>query len=373
MLTLTWNYSSSPPVVTDSCVPVTGELIQGSGTNTATATYFPEIGFTTFEITGGAGGSSLTGGGAPGGADVVFVTVDVQPGEVFGYVSACTGELAIGGAGFAQGGSSGNVLSTSLTPPQAWDAWAGCGTNCSQTYYVGETDTGGEGGGGGGASALCAGAGCNPNTPLCSGTEPVVWTGTTDCVIAVAGGGAGAGVPTTFQNARDSASLLGHCSYRWRRSGLDTSNFDRRLPGTYAGGSLTPGQNGSDPTLSTGASGGDNGTGLFLPTVAFSTANDQGNNSTFATTVNGASVFGTAGGGGGYEGGQAGQSLSECAGGGGSAWWFNNTGTDAVTGTMDSPTTGSPQLNTGMGSVTIQGFSNNVTAARSSSVGSTSW
>ena len=144
-------------------------------------------------------------------------------------------------------------------------------------------------------------------------------------------------------------------------------------PPYYSNGYLTPGQNGSD-----GASGGDNGTGNYLPTTSFTNVaavagSDQGWNSILATTVNGSSAFGTAGGGGGYEGGQAGPSLSECAGGGGSAWWFNNTGTDSVSGSMLNPTTNAVQLNTGPGTVTIQGFSNNVTAARSSAVGSTSW
>jgi hypothetical protein len=130
---------------------------------------------------------------------------------------------------------------------------------------------------------------------------------------------------------------------------------------------LTPGQNGSD-----GASGGDNGSGIYAP-APFTSANDVGGNSTFATTANGVSVFGTAGGGGGYDGGMPGQSLSECAGAGGSAWWVVATGIDAVTGSMTNPTTGQPLTTTGPGSVTILGFSNNVTAARSAALGSTSW
>ena len=36
VLILTWNYLASPPVVTDTCVPVSGELVQGSGTDTTT-------------------------------------------------------------------------------------------------------------------------------------------------------------------------------------------------------------------------------------------------------------------------------------------------------------------------------------------------
>ena len=74
----------------------------------------------------------------------------MQPNEVFSYVEGCSGEYSLGGAGFAQGGSSGPLATL---PPEQYANWGG-GTG----LYIGGSDKGGEAGGGGGASALCVGA-----------------------------------------------------------------------------------------------------------------------------------------------------------------------------------------------------------------------
>ena len=66
-LILVWNYEYLV-TVKNSCLAATGTFIQGTGTNTATTTYFQELGPTEFELYGGSGGSPLVGNAAPGGA-----------------------------------------------------------------------------------------------------------------------------------------------------------------------------------------------------------------------------------------------------------------------------------------------------------------
>ena len=66
-----------------------------------------------------------------------------NPGEVFSYVEGCSGELSLGGAGFAQGGSGGDLSNTQTGP---WGGDIVSGTPVS--FYTGGTDMGGEGGGG---------------------------------------------------------------------------------------------------------------------------------------------------------------------------------------------------------------------------------
>ena len=202
----------------------------------------------------------MSGGTTPGGSNVEYVTVNVQPGELFSYVEGCSGYLSLGGAGFAQGGSSGPTTAVQTA------SWGGT------TNYIGGSDYGGEAGGGGGASALCSGFTttgpptvyvpvCNPNVPLCSTS----WTASTlanptpACALAIAGGGGGAGA-TTWANTTTTA-----CSAPNLTGGIGGGETTIS-PTTYSSGDLTPGQQGWDPETAGGTAStvaaGDNGTAL---------------------------------------------------------------------------------------------------------------
>jgi hypothetical protein len=456
VLVITWTYQAlGVPTVTDSCIPTTGVFAQGTGAN-ANYTYFPELGPTTFEISGGSGGLSLSNstvsvGGTPptgGSSDTAFVTINVQPGEVFSFVQGCSGELSLGGAGFVQGGSSGPVSNTIV-------GTGNFGGDPGQ--YIGGTDTGGEAGGGGGASALCAGASlsgavCNLTESLCASTWAPATTATpttTQCVLAIAGGGGGAGA-ATWQNGASAACSAASPSGGTGGNGPDPNSAST----TYNSGYITPGSDGSDGTASTVASGDNtvtlgalggtldvassssftasgqvsvvtpsgtavlaytgtgngtltgvtiaSGSSIWMLTTSDAvtqgaaggdTSNTTGNYynpgvtgySSGAATgaspltstgslVGGNTLYGTAGAGGGFEGGQAGQSLTECAGGGGSTWWLNvASGTNAISGTMTNPETGSVTTTSGSGTVSLQGFSTTLTAERLAALNSTSW
>ncbi len=181
---LDWYYLSlGQPQVTDSCIPTTGVFAQGTAPASPPMgyTYFSELGPTTFEVSGGSGGSSMSGGTTPGASDIEYVTVNVQPGELFSYVQGCSGYLSLGGPGFAEGGSSGPTSSLQT---------ASFG---NETQNIGGTDIGGEAGGGGGASALCSGVVSGTGAPFCNSSEstcPTSWITTSQCVLAVAGAAA---------------------------------------------------------------------------------------------------------------------------------------------------------------------------------------
>ncbi len=137
-LQLTWYYTAqSAPTVTN-VYPSYGEFIQGSPGRTPRASHTSRTSRISDRRPSNWSedrvASLLQGPGRPE-DDYEYVTINVQPNEVFSYVEGCSAYLSIGGPGFSGGdsGKSGGPYHLAGRRQLGW----------STGLYIGGTDTGG--------------------------------------------------------------------------------------------------------------------------------------------------------------------------------------------------------------------------------------
>ena len=302
-----------------SCTPTTATLTAGATTTVNGQGVYLPIGPATVSLAGGAGADQVGGSGAGGEGALVTYTVDLVAGEQITVVIGCSGFGALGGSG---------------PTPGASPAWTGSG-GYSGAESGSPPTASGQGGGGGGASELCVGATCSTATPLCTPS----FTSTSDCILAIAGGGGGNG------------SAIFGCPASGGAGGYDTSGIYTQISDGFevAGGVGSP-PGGVSPALG-------------LPTLA--TGAQDGSDPYTLLTAGGTTLAIAAGGGGGagFESGAGGTSAAgtSCAGAGGASWIV-----DDVNGTAKSGATGG-------GTVTIQGTQGTTLAITRAPLNGTTW